>query len=159
MVLLLMRHAKSSWDDEGLADYDRPLNKRGQRTVPKMAAHLEKCRLLPDRIVTSNALRARQTAQLLGEHFTVVPEVREDLYLAGADVWRYVLAEQPRSNCLLMIGHNPGLEDLLADLTGKHHRLPTAAIAMFEVSAGDGPITPDSLTLQTIWRPKELEQD
>lgn len=159
MHLLLMRHAKSSWDDPSLADHDRPLNRRGRKTAPKMAEALEGRELLPDRIVTSGALRALETARIIGEVAGIEPEVREDLYLAGPDVWRKVLHEQPRSKCLLLVGHNPGMEDFLEQLTGSFHRLPTAAVAVLSVPDGTGPISLDGLTLTTVLRPKELDPD
>lgn len=164
-TLLLMRHAKSDWSDEGRPDHDRPLNKRGKQDAPRMGRWLAKQGLVPARIVTSSARRARKTADGVREGLEAeVPiEMRDELYHSSAPHWRRVLAEfSPDDSCVLCIGHNPELQELVDSLVGRHERMPTAAIACLEVQ-GEGWSTfgseaPDVM-LRVVWRPKELDLD
>ncbi|MCA9055954.1 MAG: histidine phosphatase family protein [Planctomycetaceae bacterium] len=164
-TLLLMRHAKSDWSDASCPDHDRPLNARGKRDAPRMGRWLAEQSLGPTRIVASSAKRARKTADrvvsgLAGE---VPIEVREDLYHATADHWLSVLAELPGdANCVLCIGHNPGLEALLERLTGNHERLPTAAIACLDLHGEEWSAivsAPEGVSLRAVWRPKEIHSE
>jgi phosphohistidine phosphatase len=139
-TLLLMRHAKSDWADDGCPDHDRPLNDRGKRDAPRMGCLLREAGLLPTRIVCSSARRARKTAERLVEGLqAAVPiEIRDELYLASAETWRDVLANLPAEDeCVLCIGHNPGLEAIIEQLTGHAERMPTAAIAVLDVGGPD----------------------
>lgn len=156
MHLLLMRHAKSSWDQPGLDDHDRPLNERGLRAAPRMARHLQDQGLQPDRIVCSTAKRAEQTASLVGKTCGVIPIQNENLYLADPETWREILRTQPRSKCLLIVGHNFGIEEFIEELAGDYHRMPTAAVAHFHVTQAEGPLSKENLDFVTVWRPKEL---
>src|SRR5437763_250008 len=130
-TLLLMRHAKSSWKDESLDDYDRPLNKRGKREAPRMGEFLREQNLVPDCIVASSARRAGKTAQCVALAAAFRGEIRltGELYMASPRKVLEILAQTPETcNTLLLIGHNPGLEELLEQLTGQHRALPTAAV-------------------------------
>jgi phosphohistidine phosphatase len=159
--ILVMRHAKSSWQDSQLADYDRPLNRRGQRDGPRMARALSAASECPDVIISSSAKRARLTAELLvaAAGFRCPVEFTERFY--GASVGQYVqrLRELPPTcGCALVIGHNPTLEQLVWALTGQAVTLPTAAVARITV-----PILQwdelDRLTrgeLIDVLRPREL---
>jgi phosphohistidine phosphatase len=160
-TLLLMRHAKSSWSDSELADHDRPLNNRGERDAPRMGRWLADQPLLPDVVIASTALRAVQTAtavcQAAGHtgDFVEFPE----LYHADVAAWTAVLQQIPDGvGSVLAIGHNPGLEELVETLNNDWERMPTAAIAWFELAIDDWaefrPTGP--ATLRAIWRPKEL---
>ncbi len=131
-TLLVMRHAKSSWDDPETADHDRPLNKRGKRDAPRMGQWLVDQGLTPDVIVTSTAKRANRTAELVAEACGYRGELvgLPGLYHATPQVWAQVVQKLPETaSCVLCIGHNPAVEEVLAIWTGEEVGMPTAAIA------------------------------
>lgn len=115
-TIYFIRHAKSSWDDPALNDHDRPLNPRGRRDAPRMAARLADLGVQPDGILTSTARRARQTAEYFREALNVpVSRFRtnETLYHAWPDVIAARVRELPDEwNTVLLFGHNPGYTDL-----------------------------------------------
>lgn len=160
-TLLLLRHAKSSWDNPRLADFERPLNGRGRADAPRMGALLHREGLEPDLIITSSAKRALATATAVAEAFddeTALQATRE-LYMAGPEEFLGLLAEVPETvSTLLMVGHNPGLEELLEELTGQWERLPTAALAQIALPAGSWPeaAAEGRGSLVQLWRPKEI---
>ena len=142
-TLYLLRHAKSSWDDPELADHDRPLAPRGLRNIAALAAHVRAKGISPSLILCSSAQRARETlAGVLPALDTEVEILIEDgLYGAGAAQLIARLREVGESvPSVMLIGHNPGLEDLAARLDGRTSGapLPTAALATFEL-AGEWP--------------------
>jgi phosphohistidine phosphatase len=156
-----MRHAKSSWKDERLGDRERPLNKRGMRDAPRMGELLLEHDLVPDCIISSAATRARQTAALLAEAAGYEGEIIFDPALYGGaseDFARALSKVAPGVGTVLVVGHNPDLEDLLELLSGTWERMPTAAIAQlqlpidrwssFDLDAG--------AQLIRVWRPREL---
>lgn len=161
-TLLVMRHAKSSWDNPGLLDHQRPLKKRGLRDAPRMGRWLAERDLVPDLIVSSPAVRARSTAELVGEAcgYSDKIVIAEDLYPGSPDDWIDAARSAPSSvKRLLLIGHNPGIEDLVESLTGEYVRMPTAAIAHLEVGV-DAWADFDSdckVTLVDSYRPKEID--
>lgn len=161
-TLLVLRHAKSSWRDTGLADHDRPLNKRGQRDAPRMGRLLSQQDLVPDLIISSSAVRARKTAQLAIEAMDYDGELRLERELYAADPEAYLDALQALPDAferVMVIGHNPGLEELIEMLTGDWQRLPTAALAQVELELD----TWQDLSEETpgrlvhLWLPRELE--
>jgi phosphohistidine phosphatase len=163
-TLLLMRHAKSSWDDPQLDDHDRPLNPRGQRDAPRMGSWLHRQAFAPDRIVTSTALRARTTAEIVARQCGVEQRITTtpDLYHASADDWRDTIQQLPATDQhVLCVGHNPGLEDFLAASVGRFVRMPTAAIAhlTFDVGQWQDVVGADDATLVDVWSPKGLTAD
>ncbi|QSA96260.1 histidine phosphatase family protein [Methylococcus sp. EFPC2] len=119
--LLLVRHAKSSWDDPGLPDRERPLNKRGKRDAPWMGQLLKKRGYAPDRILTSPAKRALKTASKLAKELGYPQdriEVREGIYLRGVDELTELIATlDPGWRRVLLVGHNPELSELAHRLT------------------------------------------
>lgn len=160
-TLLLLRHAKSSWDDERLDDHDRPLNDRGRRAAPRMGNLLREERIVPDLIISSTAKRARSTARLVAEAASFEREValEPSLYLASPE--GYVRAAQPVDDSverLMMVGHNPGIETLLGLLTGQGEAMPTAALAVLTVPIDRwSELTLDvRCELLHLWRPKDL---
>ena len=161
-TLLIMRHAKSSWDQAELSDFERPLNKRGQRDAPRMADWLQQRQWTPDRIVTSPARRAQQTAELLNAAFAepVAIDTDQDLYHGLPEAyWRAARALGDPSQRLLMIGHNPGLEACVARMAGTAVRMPTAAIAVFQMELAqwaDWSGLGQAAALLAVGRPKEL---
>jgi len=114
--LTLVRHAKSSWDDPGQDDFDRPLNKRGHRDAPEMGKRLRDRGCRPDLVLVSPALRARQTAELVLEPLSLGKDaVRFDagIYDASCVALLQLVRSQPESvTHLMMIGHNPGFTEL-----------------------------------------------
>ncbi len=159
--LLLMRHAKSSWADFDVADHDRPLNKRGNRDAPRMGEWLKSQGLVPDQILCSSAARANQTADAIAKVVGRSVEVIEDLYLASVSQWQQVLTTHAGSGIVLAIAHNPGIEEFVHKVHGSYERMPTAAIAWFHVTSEinsdeDCSFSFNSLSLQAIWRPKEI---
>lgn len=130
--LLILRHAKSSWADEHADDWERPLTDRGVRDATRAGELLRRLSLLPDSIITSDAVRAQTTARLVADAASYRGKVIQSslLYHASPDavieVLRTVAPATTRS--VMIVGHNPGLEDLTAQLTGEHVALPTAAL-------------------------------
>jgi phosphohistidine phosphatase len=158
-----MRHAKSTWKETDLADHDRPLNKRGRRDAPAVGALLRREDLLPDLILCSTATRARETAKALVETSGYGGEIKykRSLYAAPPDaVLRALRGLADKHGRVMVIGHNPGLEELLEMLTGEEERLTTAAVAHVALHIegwaalrdhGDG-------ELLALWRPRDLDQ-
>ncbi|MBX3128234.1 MAG: histidine phosphatase family protein [Polyangiaceae bacterium] len=135
-TLLLMRHAKSSWSDPARDDHDRPLNKRGERDAPVVARLIADGGWVPDLIVSSSACRARQTALVIAESSAWSADVwlTRRLYLAEPREYLALLAQVPdAASRVLMIGHNPGLEQLASELSGVEWTLPTAALVVFSL--------------------------
>lgn len=134
--LYVIRHAKSSWADEGMRDLDRPLNDRGKLNAPVMAARL-KNRAVVDHFVVSPAKRTRQTAK----HFTAAfsfPENKiqweESIYEAPVSALINVVQSlDDKFESVAFIGHNYGVSLLVAYLTGENVQMPTCAIASIEL--------------------------
>ncbi|MBK1702265.1 SixA phosphatase family protein [Thiococcus pfennigii] len=165
--LLLLRHAKSDWGVDGAKDFDRPLAKRGKADAPRVGAWLYREGLVPDHVVSSPAQRARQTATRICKAMELkARNVAWDERIYEADVARLlaVLADCPATaRLVLLIGHNPGLEDLLRYLIGDELEepddgklLPTAAVARIEMpKAWDG-LERGCGQLIALTRPKAL---
>lgn len=133
--LLLLRHAKSDWDDSSLRDFDRPLASRGERDAPRIGKALRKRGALPDLIISSPAARARATIEAVTQAAKLANEIEFDEAVYGAssaELMKLIRRLPGTSGCTLLVGHNPGFEDLLGRLTGSHERMPTAALACIE---------------------------
>jgi phosphohistidine phosphatase len=133
--LTLLRHAKSSWDDAGLKDRDRPLNERGEHDAPLMGRRLRARGARPTLILTSPAVRARRTAQIIAREIGYPQEFlqrEEDLYLATPEDIIAVIARQDSSyRDLIVCGHNPGLTELANRLTGAGiDNVPTTGVVV-----------------------------
>lgn len=165
--LLLLRHAKSSWDDPGLGDFDRPLAERGVKTARLMGRELAARDWLPDLALVSSALRTRDTWRLVAAELPVHPRVAfaEALYDASPeDILSQIRKPGLSSNCLAVVGHNPGLEELAKRLAGPaseakarkrlEEKFPTAAVARFVFE--DDWTGLSSATLTHCLRPKDL---
>jgi phosphohistidine phosphatase len=159
-TLLLLRHAKSSWADDKLADFDRPLNDRGRDDAPRMGQLLRRLELVPDLIITSSAKRAAATAELAARSAGYEGEIQQtrQLYLAEPQAYIALARRAPEAvNTLMLVGHNPGIGELVALLGGDDETMPTAALADFRL-----PITTwaelkaTRYDLASVWRPKEL---
>jgi phosphohistidine phosphatase len=136
-TLLLLRHAKSSWKDTEARDFDRPLNQRGLKAAPAIGRLIRKRKLQPDLVVSSPAERARQTTQLVIEAAGLKTELRYDERIYEASVARLlgVVSElDDEAGIVMLVGHNPGFEELLEVLTGEAHKMPTAALACLELN-------------------------
>ena len=159
--LLILRHAKSDWGDPGLKDHERPLNKRGRKAAPKMGHFLREKHLLPDLVLSSVAVRARATAELVAEAsgYQGKIELLPALYAAPPEAYITALSDLPDTlQCVMVVGHNPGLEELLQDLTGKYEPLPTAALAYVRLPIESWSDLADDAAgeLVHVWRPKEI---
>ena len=161
-TLMLLRHAKSSWDDESLSDHDRPLNRRGKKDAPAMGRLLLRENLVPETILSSTAVRARKTAEAVAKALKRKNGVTllESLYLAPAGkLLAEAQAHAPEPTLrVLLVAHNPGMEDLVEILSGRRERFPTAALAVFEL--GIDRWAELALGVETklvhLFRPKEL---
>lgn len=115
--LFLLRHAKSDWDSNADKDFDRPLAKRGNKDAPAMGKWMKKHKLLPDHIVSSPAERAKQTIYAVAQELDIAKKhvhFNKKIYLANLETLLQVLGECPQqSKTAMLVGHNPGLDDLL----------------------------------------------
>jgi phosphohistidine phosphatase len=160
--LLILRHAKSSWADSSKDDWHRPLNERGLRDAPRVGEWLRARSLVPDLIITSDAVRARTTAQAVATSAGYAQEliIEPPLYLATPadviEVLNRVPDEAARS--VMIVGHNPGLEDVIEQLTGETHGLPTAALVQLELPIDSWKDVDLSIgaTVVDTWQPKDL---
>lgn len=141
-TLTLIRHAKSSWNDPSLTDIERPLNKRGIGDAPKVGAALADAGLSFDRILCSDARRARQTLSLLRQGIEIdeqIIEYRHNLYGASADHLYSSISSQPAGiHHLALIGHNPGVEDLANSLAEQAiGPMPTCCVVQLQFECED----------------------
>ena len=142
LQLTLIRHAKSSWDDPALSDFDRPLNKRGMKNAPLMGKIISKRGLVFDRIVASPALRAITTAHLIaGKQGFPEQDIqqRDELYDASVDeLLDCVHSLDNQYASIALVAHNPGLTSLCNYLSGESiANLPTCAVAVIEFDLDD----------------------
>jgi phosphohistidine phosphatase len=131
-TLHLIRHAKSSWKEPDMQDFDRPLNERGREAAPLIGEFILKKKIRPDLIISSPAERARETAALIIKAAELVVELRFDERIYEADAARLldVVSQIDESvGVAILVGHNPGMEDLLETLTGEKQRMQTGALA------------------------------
>lgn len=135
--LTLVRHAKSSWDDPELEDFERPLNRRGLRDAPVMGERLAARGLCPDLLLSSPARRARDTAEALATALGLPQarlQLRQEIYEADPDaLLALILGLPPELNHVFLVGHNPGLTDLGGLLVpGAPKHLPTCAVLVVD---------------------------
>jgi phosphohistidine phosphatase len=168
-TLLILRHAKSDRDGAPADDFARPLARRGRRDAPRMGRWLESRGLLPDLVLSSPARRARETTEAVTAVLRVpATHIHYDdrLYLAASDTLLAVLAGCPsRAGTLLLVGHNPGLEELLEHLSAEPpprnaagKLLTTGALAQLTVRPAWSKLAPRGATLVELVRPRELEK-
>ena len=164
-TLVLLRHAKSSWADSALGDYDRPLNKRGRRDAPEMADRLRRRGLAPDLILTSGALRTRQTAAALVAALDLdESRLAHDsaLYLASEErLLRRIQALDDGLRQVVLVAHNPGLTELVRRLgVADLENLPTCGYAEFSLALESwGLVGPQSARLVRLDYPKHSRPD
>jgi phosphohistidine phosphatase len=162
-TLLLMRHAKSSWKNQELTDHERPLKERGKKDAPLMGKLILDKELIPQLILSSDAARARLTAEAMIESLDFEGEVEylDSFYMAEPNVYLEKLRSLPDElERVMIIGHNPGLEGLVQILSHHVESLATSAIAYLvlpikewhELSADtDG-------ELIELWRPRDFKE-
>ena len=160
-ILLILRHAKSSWKNPGLAEINRPLNKRGKRDAPRIGILLREQDLVPDIILSSPAVRARKTAQAvsLESGYENEIEIHDDFYPGDPyDFLESLTAMPDQINKALIVAHNPGLEAFLDVLTGESARMPTSALAHISLPIDTWCDLTDEVDgiLVDFWRVKEL---
>ncbi len=161
-LLMLLRHAKSSKEDPSLRDFDRPLNERGIGDSALIGKLIRKQKIVFDLVISSPAKRARQTSALVikAAGLRLEPEFDERIYEASARALMQVVSEIKNSaNSVILVGHNPGFEELLELLTNESRDLPTASLSSIEldldqwrsVRAGKG-------VLKSVVTPKQLKK-
>lgn len=169
--LLLLRHAKAGWDNPAMRDFDRSLTDEGQRAASRMGRLFKEERLDPGLVIASPSARTRQTVEGFARGFgqPLTPVWDERIYMATMDtLLELIHGLDEASDQVMLVGHNPGLEDLAlalagsgdkADLAALAHKFPTAALAVlgFEgdhwraINRGEG-------TLERFTRPRQLDQ-
>lgn len=164
--LYLLRHAKSSWDEPGLVDRERPLAERGRRACAVVAAHIEAAGIEPGAVVCSPAARARETLDRIAVALPPGAERRIEPRVYGAD-WEQLLEvvrELPDElRSVMLIGHNPGFQDLVLALAAEgealervRRKFPTAALATLGFAGDWRRLRPGGAGLEGFVRPKQL---
>ncbi|MGH7500793.1 MAG: SixA phosphatase family protein [Longimicrobiales bacterium] len=170
-TLLLIRHAKSSWDEPSLPDFQRPLSDRGRSAAPRMGRFMKNEGLIPDAVLCSGARRAVETWQSIAPLFdSARVQIDDTLYMAAPDAmlsWVKRLPDDVQS--VLMIGHNPGFEELALRLAGDgrkepmkrlRKKYPTGALAVLRFDAGSWTGVDDGTGfLDHFVRPKDVPED
>jgi phosphohistidine phosphatase len=167
--LYVLRHAKSSWDEPGLDDHDRPLAARGRDAAQAMAAHVRAEGIRPELVICSSARRARET--LDGVDPTGHRLIEPGVYSAGAtDLLQRLRRVPDATGSVMVIGHNPTLQMLVlcladpgrdtlgkgSDLEAMHSKFPTAALATLRFDGGWGELGPRRAELAGFVRPRQL---
>ena len=170
LKLYLLRHAKSSWSDPSLHDFDRPLNKRGRKDAPKIARAMKERGYKPDRILCSSSQRTKETLAgiIPGLHGEVSLHLLDSLYEGNAPDYLVLLRQHAKSSRnLMMVGHNSGLQEIAVRLAGRgedklladlQNKYPTGALAVLEFDAPTWlDITAQSGNLIDFIKPRDLE--
>ena len=160
-TLLVMRHANSSWKNQELPDHDRPLKKKGRKDISNMAKILKKKSLIPDLILSSTAVRSKETANLMAEKLNYKKKLvfLEEFYMAEPETYIKHISEVPDEvEVLMIIGHNPGLEGLVITLGDKITSLPTGSIAKIYLFIDKwSELTPESDgEVNRVWVPEDF---
>lgn len=168
-TLTLLRHAKSSWDDPVQRDFDRPLNQKGWRAARTVGEHLKREGASFDHVVASPAARVTETLDGVWEGYgqTLKPVWDRRIYLASCMTLLDVVHDTPAdAQSLLLVGHNPGLEDLVLLLTpdegdrlrdSLEDKFPTASVAVMEIDAAWRDLAARGARLARFTRPRDLD--
>jgi len=161
-TLLILRHGKSSWADEGVDDHERPLKGRGKRSAKRIGEELKRRDLVPDRIIASTAERASDTAARAAKAcgFDGPLDGAKDLYFTGPEGYLRALVERAQDSeaRVMLVGHNPDCEDLVERLSGVREQITTANLACidFDVDGWQDVVSARG-TLRFVLRPRDLE--
>ncbi len=134
-TLILVRHAKSSWNDQAQRDIDRPLNERGRQDAPLMADNLDKRGTHPQRVLCSPALRTASTAEIFANHLSIpkaLIHLERQIYLAGSGhLLQLVRQQDDNIDSIMLVGHNPALTDFFNELCrdARLDNMPTCCVA------------------------------
>ena len=169
-TVLLLRHAKSSWDHPTLTDRLRPLSPRGRKAAPRVGSYMARNGLIPNRVLCSPARRAVETWEMVSEQIDdpVEVEVRDDLYHASPGGLLAILQDLPDTeDSVLLVGHNPTFEELALELAGAGQaeplmevgrKYPTGALAIIEFSVDNwSHVREGTGYLRAFIRPRFLE--
>ena len=160
LELLILRHAKSSWANPGMKDHQRPLNERGRQAAARMGRLMREQDLVPDLILSSDSTRTKETVRLCSETLNFNGPIRfeNDLYHASCESLLAAAQNAGEAKRVLLVAHNPGMEDLVELLGGKFELFPTAALAYvkFEIDSWTDASGPLNAELTNLWRPKNL---
>lgn len=160
-TLYLLRHAKSSWAEPGLADFDRPLNARGERAAELIGTYIKEQKESFDLILSSPAVRARETIELIVKTAKLAGELRYDQRIYEASTLKLVEIideiEEDRASVLL-VGHNPGMEGVLNVLTARSETMTTANLAKVNLKTSKWTKALEGQgDLEWLVKPKDLE--
>jgi len=159
-TLFLLRHAKSSWNDPTLEDFDRPLNGRGRVAAKSIGGFIRKQNEKVDLVLSSPAVRARETIEIVMKAVGVPLELRYDqrIYEAGPlRLLEVIVQIEKNKSRVLLVGHNPGMEELLQVLTGRTEHMATGALAKISLDARKwSESLAEKGSLEWLVKPKEL---
>ena len=168
--LLFLRHAKSDWNTPGQADFDRPLAPRGERAAPLIGRYIQDADLVPDLVLCSSAVRARQTWALAASQFDADPAVvhlRELYHASPHEVMDVIRANGADAGAVGVVGHHPGIDGAVLMLAGSGDRAfldrvrtkyPTGALAVLESGIEDwAALAPGIAEITRFVAPRELE--
>ena len=162
-TLFLLRHAKSSWKDQSLPDFERPLNHRGKQDAANVGRYLKHEQIVPELVLSSPALRARDTIERVAKAAKWSVEVRFDqrIYEAGGLRLLEVVSQiENEHKSTLLVGHNPGIEELLMLLTGDSKKVPTATLIKLELKSSKWTTASDKRAkLAWLIKPRDLDHD
>lgn len=158
-TLYILRHAKSSWTDPEMSDFDRPLNHRGEKAAPFMGELMSRKSLQPYLILASPALRAKQTAEIVKKTGKLDAELRFEhlIYEASPQTLRQIVSEIDNAYpTAMLVGHNPGLEGFVYFLTGILQPFPTAALAVVDLNIDSWSAVSEGCGIaRQIFRPRD----
>ncbi|MBK6679775.1 MAG: histidine phosphatase family protein [Ignavibacteriales bacterium] len=162
-TIYLVRHAKSDWDDPSIRDFDRPLNKRGKNNAPAMGKLLKQQGIIPELVITSTAMRAKTTAELVTAEIGIKPDkmvYEKELYLASAqEIFLLIKETPPEYNSVMIVAHNPGITELLNRLTGGNNfvaNIPTCGVAELQFEGEWNKLASGKCLLEKFLVPKEV---
>ena len=155
--LFLLRHAKSSWDNPNLSDFQRPLNNRGIDNASDLSDFLIKKNIYPDRVLVSSSYRTLETLELTGKHISAdFINIKDAIYHASVETLLDLLETQENDGTLLMVGHNPSMHYLTELLTeARIDKFPTCALAEIELTTSWVDIRYASHTLVKFYTTKD----
>jgi len=163
--IVVIRHAKSSWDDPSVADHDRPLSKRGRNALSRLREHIENLELRPDLVMCSSSRRTRETLDGIRAALGRKARVESDSLLYGAGAEQLVIELRrldDQVSTVFLIGHNPGVGDLVVLLAAAPptggaaiDTFPTAAVAVLSLTGPWSALQPACASLDSFWAPRQ----